>query len=40
MQVTSDLKDKKRKGFWFDSLIHAREWIAGTSIMNMIHHVR
>ena len=29
----------KRPAFYIDSLIHAREWIAGSSVLGMIHRV-
>ena len=38
-QMSTDLEDEKRQGFWFDSLIHAREWITGAVTMNIINYV-
>ena len=39
-QMSTDLEDEERPGFWFDSLVHAREWITGTTTMNIINYVR
>lgn len=39
LSVTTAPDDTSRKGYWLDSLIHAREWLAGTSVMNIINHM-